>query len=99
MSGANVDMSGVGPRPKPSPRASAYDNSNIHPDFGSVASATKKLNNWIGDTVAEGDFSDATSRTRAISDTAAQAIKLGAAKASNARTLAKKLLANELKNR
>jgi len=98
MANKKIDQSGVGRMPKP--RITAGDNSYVNPINGPIAvSAKQKLDNWIGDTVAEGDFSSASSRTRAISDTAAQAIKLGAAKSSNARTLAKKMLSKELKNR
>ena len=60
MSAERIDSSGIGaqPKPNPSPRISAGDNSKVHPDFGSVGSATHaNLHNALGK-LPKGTFAD-----------------------------------------
>lgn len=77
-------MKPTGPKPKPSP---------------SPTWTRQQLDNWIGDTVAEGDFTSKASRVRAVSDVAKKALATHVT--SNplvAKSIAQSLLKKELFN-
>ena len=60
-------------------RSSASDNSNVNPVNGPIATSgtwtRQQLDNWIGDTVAEGDFSNQAARLAAIGQVAKKALQ------------------------
>jgi len=60
-------------------RMSASDNSNVNPVNGPIATSgswtRQQLDNWIGDTIAEGDFSNQASRLAAVGQVAKKALK------------------------
>lgn len=73
------------PKPKPSPSASSW--------------TRQDLDNWIGDTVAEGDFSSHSSRVRAVNDVAKKALATGVvSNLAAAKRTAQYLLRKELTN-
>jgi len=77
-------MTGNKPKPKPSP---------------SPTWTRQQLDAWIGDTVAEGDFSTYASRVSAVSAVAKKALATGVvSNAAAARRTAQYLLKDELKN-
>jgi hypothetical protein len=77
-------MTGNKPKPKPSP---------------SPTWTRQQLDNWIGDTVAEGDFTSKASRVRAVSDVAKKALATGVvSNSAAARRTAQSLLKKELFN-
>lgn len=60
-------------------RSSAGDNSNVNSAFGEIAKSDtwnrQQLDNWIGDTVGEGDFSSQSARLKAVTQVARKALK------------------------
>jgi len=82
-------------------RTSAGDNSNVNSAFGEIAKSDtwnrQQLDNWIGDTVAEGDFSSHSARMSAINQVAKKALKTKVVSNPAAATrTARKLLGAEL---
>ena len=60
-------------------RMSAGDNSNVNPVNGPIATSgnwnRQQLDDWIGDTIAEGDFSNQAARLAAIGQVAKKALQ------------------------